>query len=297
MSLKINKPFTNEYKNKLLEQEPTQISKILNNLSKRENKRKIYKKKITYNSFYDTYFTKSQKKAVIQGLLSYERAFYINDTLKKAKKEFGNDYKIINMLKEIRNDLLSKNMYKNHSLKKGKSKRLILKSTAQGLFDIIETSAQNENINQVDIINYMFEVFVNILEYYKNNLYVINKYNFNIEYKAKLLTNSFFTIQNMPDINSVFEFYRDLMTMHEDVNESESYLQLVQIYYYEHINKSDFSKRQIYLCNNSIDKLKSFKIAMYFKYFVFPEYKNINFRSMLKHHFHKYYDELENTIS
>lgn len=291
-TLKINKYIPKIKADELLADTSTnQILEHLNNISHRGESKLSYKKHITFNSTFSVLLNDNKKheikKEIIKGLLSYERAFYINTYIADTKDVVGNKYKIHNILKLIEQDLKFKNKYITYSNQKARTENCNIFTSAQGLLDIIATTADRNNSTQKSIINYMLEVYINILNYYEGTD-IINDYIVN---KTKIDEETFYTIQKMENMNSIFEVFRDMSNMIEESYVLEKHLKIVLIYFYENIENSSFFKEKIFQFDMQINQYANIKFAIHYRCMQNNK-KDINNKDLLNKEFHSLFDSI-----
>lgn len=257
--MKIDKYITIKQQKEWLKKENfNEVIEHLNNTSKRDEKITTYSKNTSVSKFYDTFFDDKEKEEIIKSLLGFERAFYINTKISDTKKEIGNKYKIYVLLKEIEQNLRTKNSYFEYSKEKAINKRLYLTSTAQGLFDIIENTSTEQKINQVDFINYLLEVYTNVIVYIEENKINESKYEY-IE-----ILHDDYTWQRVKEINKInpiFEVYYDMSNMIKESMHLEKHLKPILIYYYEFIKKTIFWEKQIFNFENTLQLFINLELA------------------------------------
>jgi len=285
---KIKKYITDKEKNELLESDNTyqMVIKWLTNIAMRIDVKTKYTKKLTYNSIYNKYFDKNHLEEIIKGVLAHERSFYLNEEIENVKNKIGKHYKFWNFLNEIKSSLQKQNKYTEYSKIKARSEYFYLHTTADELLDIFDETAKYNKIKKIELANLILEVYVNVLDFYKNDDF--NRYIQNQKFLDESTYNAACSFIN---INALFEVYRDYYNMLNDTNELEVVLKNLYIYFYENIEKNIFWEKMIFNHDIRILQFKTIEYVIIEKY-VKDNNKNINYRLLLHEHFHHFFDEL-----
>jgi len=288
--LKLDKYITTKQANEWIANESiSDIISLLNNKSKRNDKSKIYRKKITFNSIFIKLFdNKVEIMNIIQGLLSYERAYYINTDIATTKQQIGNKYKIYNILKDIEKNLRSKNSYIEYAKTKQRNEYLYLTTKAKNLLDIIDVTAKQNNISQIKFINYMLEVYKNITVYYIN-VDFMHSWAMNDIIVIKNLWNDLEQIKN--NINIIFEIYNDMNNLIKDVEQIEYKLKILLIFYYENIEQTTYWEHKIYAFDIFINSFMNIKLYICKNYI--SNNNNINYILLLNNKFKQIFEKLK----